>query len=1322
MNLLQITDLKNGHVQVSWHRGNQIPRHYQRPIPFADPLDEEARKELRWYLEEYLDFPYGAERNRAERLEQRMGEWGESLFNQIFIHEESESNPRIFYHEAVRDGLEQCDLCITSEESTFLNILWELIRDPTPGRGYLAPSLAGLYRQRSGHRIEAERESPAEGQFRVLLVISRPYGKRDVPLGTVSRPMLEALRPLRPRVELAVLRPPTFDALVKRLNERRGFYDLVHFDGHGVFARQSSDGTLSRFGAAEGRGHLVFEDEDGKPHIVNSEELGQALVTCHVPLFVLNACQSMEEGGKDPFSSVASQLVAVGAKGVVAMSYSVYAATAARFMERFYERLADHASLSEAVAAARQRLYTEPHRESVIGALELRDWMVPALYQQEYRYVPISEEMEVAEEDEEAVTQHQRAEEVCPEGRFGFIGRDYDILRIERALWDDSTPWVLLTGIGGAGKTELAFGFARWFAETDGCPDGVFMASFKEKADFGQVIGSIFGYGSDFSRLSDEEQWQRLVGYLRKNHCVLVWDNLELVAGYPEGAMPLATDVERGKFSRLLKALKGGKSRVVITTRKPEESWLGIAYELIELDGLTERDARQMAKTVLRTVGHHPEEFRDDPDYARLIRLLKGHPHSLAVVLPQLRRKSPHEIIEALQHRVNDLREATEDASLAYAFSQMSPRTRRHLPFVGLFVSYVRANMLGFFFSSGDEQRQAYVDIMGEILDTAGWEDVLQEAAGGGLLRPFCDGVYELHPTFPSFLRRQLASEEFSLERLDLGFMRFYGDWAGAFFRGIQKGERSAVLAVFLEEASLLRALRLAEMNKDWVIAERIVRTLGEFYEIRGHIDEWNALRRGVFQSLGQGIPTNADHGYIDLWVYLLYKEGLCGLHTDLDNVEVVSQTILDHVPDNHANERHRGVAYELLSLVAETRQQFEEAKGYHRKLLEIYERLDMKGQAANQYLRLCRTAMELGDFNESEEYYEKALEIYGRLGRDQDAVNGYEQLGTIAKERLELDKAEAHYRKALEICEDLGLERDAAHECLELSGIAEGQGQLDQADELCRKALAIYERLGLEHESVTACYQLGLITETREQYTQAGVWYRKALETYERLGWEAETASGYHQLGSIARKQSQFDQAEQWFQKAVGIFERLGMERESSKGYRQLSIISQRRKDFVQAKEWSRKALKYLELQELETSAASHYKHLGEIAQGQERFDQAEEWYKKELEIRERPGFPFLTIDTLIRLGFVSRQRNRLRKAISWYGRAWSILAKDNLLDSANQVLERLASIMKTTGENEFTIAWRKAFNDEEPPLEFIQKIMEDSEKSEREAKQTRG
>ena len=330
-----------------------------------------------------------------------------------------------------------------------------------------------------------------------------------------------------------------------------------------------------------GAGHLAFENDKSEEQVVDSHALGQALATCKVPLFVLNACQSAQEGKDDAFSSVASQLVAIGAKAVVAMSYTVYASAAGLFMERFYEALAGHATVADAVAIGRRALHARPDRESVAGVLELRDWLVPALYQQEHGYVPFpavpaDDRQTAAAASHAAVRPPTRpAAEVCPEGQFGFIGRDYDLLRIERALRDDRAPWVLLSGIGGTGKTELAFGFARWYAETGGCAGSVYATSFRQSASFGQVVGSIVGYATDLSQRPEQEQIDTIVRYLRVNPCLLVWDNFETVAGYPEGATPLAEATDRDAIAGFVQALRGGKTRVGITTRSPGEILAG---------------------------------------------------------------------------------------------------------------------------------------------------------------------------------------------------------------------------------------------------------------------------------------------------------------------------------------------------------------------------------------------------------------------------------------------------------------------------------------------------------------------------------------------------------------------------------------------------------------------------------------------------------------------------------------------------------------------------------------------------------------------------
>lgn len=1314
MNLLHITDSGNGVVEVSWRRGDAIPRRYPSLIPFANPLSPKDRNELRWYLEDYLQFPYGAEAYRARLVEQEMAEWGESLFEQVFIKAETDPDPRGFYQEAVREGLDQCELCVTSDDRAFLNIPWELMRDPTPGRGYLAPLLGGLYRQRTSDKIEAPPQISPNDPFRILLVIARPYGERDIPLGTVARPMLQALRSLRPRIHLDLLRPPTFEALQRWLNARPGYYQLVHFDGHGVFARISSAGPLMQYAATAERGHLVFEKEDATEHIVNSQDLGQVLATCKVPLFVLNACQSAEEGKIDPFSSVASQLVAIGAQGVVAMSYSVYASAASRFVERFYERLVRHVPLAQAVAEARRRLYAEPDRESVVGNLELRDWMVPALYQQKFRYVPIPEEkgVGVIEEKPEEAVLRQRAEEVCPEGRFGFIGRDYDLLRLERALRDEDTPWALITGVGGTGKTELARGFARWYAETGGCPGGVFATSFKEKADFGRVIGSIVGHGTDFSRLQDEEQWQRLVAYLRENACLLIWDNFEPVAGYPPGEVPLATDEERARLARFLKVLRGGRSRVILTTRKPDENWLGIAYNLIEVRGLTTHDAAQMAKAILKTVGRRPEDFRADPDYARLIRLLTGHPRSLEVVLPQLRNRTPAEIIEALQHRVDRLGESVEDASLGDAFAHLSARTRLHLPFVGLFVSYVHASTLGSFVSAGDEQEQVYTNIMGEALDAPAWEAVLDEAARSGLVCSLGSHVYELHPTFPPFLRRQLLSmgSEKALKQLDSEFMKFYAAWAYRFYLGVMNCDQNAVAAIAVEEANLLRALRLALQNEQWLLGQRILQTLKEFYEVRSRTNEWKALRDRVLARVGREISTSTSRDRADLWMYMLGDEAADAIdRNELATAETANLRVLEYLislNDPHV-EWKIAVGYHQLGIIAEHRHQLDQARQWYLKALAVRERLGgLEKEATSDYHHLGNIALGQGKFDEAEQWYHKSLEVKERLGLEREAASDYDQLGKVAEERLQLDQAEHFYHKALEIYDRMGLKKDVAGELHHLGIVAQGRYQLDQAQQLYRKALAIFEGLGLEKDAAPSYYQLGRIAEEQERLDEAEQWYYKALEIFARLELESDTATVYHQLGNIAQNRQQFNESEQWYGKALEIYERLGLEREAADTYHQLGITAEAQEKFDEAERLYHKALEIFERLGSERDIASSYHQLGGIAYWREQFDEAERWYRRAMELKERLGHPPLMVTTLGRLGLLYRQQSRFQEAIEHLGKAFTLAVKFQMR-AARTISIDLVRLMKAMGEEKFLDAWRQAFEGQEPPLGFLREVL---------------
>ena len=84
---------------------------------------------------------------------------------------------------------------------------------------------------------------------------------------------------------------------------------------------------------------------------------------------------------------------------------------------------------------------------------------------------------------------------------------------------------------------------------------------------------------------------------------------------------------------------------------------------------------------------------------------------------------------------------------------------------------------------------------------------------------------------------------EDGLRRLDAEFLSFYAALAAGLYDGLRKAEQNTVVAVDVEEANLLRALRLAQVGQRWGPAQDIVQTLSELYELRGRADEWRRPR-----------------------------------------------------------------------------------------------------------------------------------------------------------------------------------------------------------------------------------------------------------------------------------------------------------------------------------------------------------------------------------------------------------------------------------------------------------------------------------------------
>jgi tetratricopeptide (TPR) repeat protein len=1246
----------NNQIQLLWQRGNSVARTTE-PVNFSHPFNAEVLAEIRWYLEEYLHFPYGIEPNKASALEQKLQGWGEELFNLVFC---SNEKGRQFFQEATRDGLQQCELGISSEDPQLLNLPWELLY--CSDYQFIAPSLAGIYRSLESFAVRAEMKPLSQDRLNILLVIARPYGETDVSFQTIARPLLQSLEPISNRVNLKVLRPPSFEQLERELNANKGFYHIVHFDGHGGFD-PNSVGFQHSFGEA-GQGVLVFENADGSEQIVTAAQIAQSLTDCQVPLFVLNACRSAQEGNGS-FSSVATRLVSLGAKSVVAMSYNVYVVAAKHFIGRLYEQLAMGSSVQVAVAAGRRELLNKPMRYSPKGDLRLQDWIVPILYQEEDHipFIPTSEEipdLDTFLDETDAIS----LIDFPDEGQFGFIGRDYDTLRLERAFRNHN--FVLLRGLAGVGKTELACGFGRWFVQTKGV-QAAYFASFEQGRGISQVIYQVGRsvWNDKFSQFSDDQQEAAVIKYLKQTSCLLIWDNFESLAGFSDENDGLCSPEEQQALTRFLKALRSGKSYVLITSRR-EEKWLDINYQLLEISGLARPDAEALGNRILDTAGVNRRQL--PPEYLELFDLLGGHPLSLRVVLPHLKTQSPNQLIDALRRGLDTFVGKSEEGrdkslviSLDYSFSKLSSRTRRHLPFLSLFSTRVYAYWFKLLFKKfNSDIGKVYKAVFGSNLKANEWDKLLNEAVQTGLLEDLGNNIYGIHPVLPWYLRRKLTKlcNLETIQELEKMLLLLYSALAESYEAKFMEDSQSAMTMLAVIEPNLLYYLDFAEIHENWLAAKSILQTLRIFYRFQGCNRKFIILRERALKRIGKDINIIRTQGEdkLSYWAYIRNNE---------------ANEALEYYQPLHAQKIIQVILEETLSLPNPSQETI--------------------ALLSNQ---LGHTFLEQGEFDLAEKYYQSSLKIRESKEDYSGMAICYENLGNLAINTRVFSIAIKFYKKALKIFKEYNSNFKIAGIYHKLGIILEQTRKLYKALSYQEKALEIYLLQKNLHHAASVYYHIGNIFCLLSKYEKAEDNYKIAMKIYENSEDWNGVAEVYLQLGTVAQDQDLFDEATLYYEKAEQYIQKYPSWIKLGTLYHQWGLLFCRQQEFNEAISKHLKALQIYKENNDEYRAGNVYQALGMIAQQQKQYDEAILYFVEAISIwkKAQDWYKFASASYLLGNILVSQGN---AEGMTFLIKGF-IIDFENHQEFLNMYIKTFKEILQVVGEGSFSAIWKEVTGSE--------------------------
>ncbi len=414
MPVLRLTQIAVGsnqyRVEIALEGDNQPRSTAISEFQFTFSLEEQ--EQIRWYLEDFLQYDLRQEADRGVRSEQKINEIGIRLFENVFY---SSDDARDLWTR-LRSKINDTRIEIVTEVTEAATIPWELLCDSRT-KIPLVLSANAFVRTHPTVIQPPQVDSLSFDSVRILLVICRTEGEQDESYSSVASRMKRKLdKNSSGLFQLDILDPPTFDQLGRFLRKAKNQgnpYHIVHFDGHGIYAEmiqteaspeqiyQYKRLVLSKLRSGS-HGYLLFENPQIAENIqlVDGSTIGNLLVETKVPFLVLNACRSAHaepfglEDLRDKtllksdshsqvraFGTLAQEVMETGVVGVVAMRYNVYVDTAVRFVADLYEAITQGLTLGEAATQGRKQLRDQPLRKIYSDSYPLQDWSVPVVYE-----------------------------------------------------------------------------------------------------------------------------------------------------------------------------------------------------------------------------------------------------------------------------------------------------------------------------------------------------------------------------------------------------------------------------------------------------------------------------------------------------------------------------------------------------------------------------------------------------------------------------------------------------------------------------------------------------------------------------------------------------------------------------------------------------------------------------------------------------------------------------------------------------------------------------------------------------------------------------
>jgi tetratricopeptide (TPR) repeat protein len=285
--------------------------------------------------------------------------------------------------------------------------------------------------------ILTEMDPPLSRRLRVLFMATSPEGINPV-LNYEDEENLILQETENPGLELQVEESGCLSELARLWGRSGEKFDVFHLSGHASFQE-----------AAPFQPYFVMETETGEPTNVSAVALAEIFKLRYPSLIFLSGCRTGQGLAQQAVSSMAEQLIDLGAKAVLGWGLPVYDKTATLAAAHLYQRLAEGRSLAASLGLVFQNLRQQ----------HATDWHLLRLYVRGHSFgalVSSPGEQICMRPTPQSRFLNPRTEQVRVANADEFVGRRLILKICLQHLRSSRGSVLLLYGIGGVGKSSIA--------------------------------------------------------------------------------------------------------------------------------------------------------------------------------------------------------------------------------------------------------------------------------------------------------------------------------------------------------------------------------------------------------------------------------------------------------------------------------------------------------------------------------------------------------------------------------------------------------------------------------------------------------------------------------------------------------------------------------------------------------------------------------------------------------------------------------------------------------------------------------------------------